>query len=55
MKRKYKKILGHISKTIHLLPISIAVIMLWRGVWNFLDYYVFPDSFLFSNLLSIFL
>jgi hypothetical protein len=27
--------------------------MIWRGTWNLLDRYFFPDDFLFSNSFTI--
>ncbi len=37
-----------------MLMIGIAVILIWRGVWNLLDEYLLPDNFLLSNLIGIF-
>jgi hypothetical protein len=31
----------------------VGIIFIWRGTWNLLDKYFFPDKFLLSNLLSI--
>jgi hypothetical protein len=36
-----------------LLIIAISVVMIWRGTWNLLDRYFFPDDFLFSNSFTI--
>jgi hypothetical protein len=33
--------------------ILCAVILVWRGVWNLLDTYFFPDYPLLSNVLGI--
>ena len=42
------------SKTFFgMLMIAIAVIMVWRGIWNLLDHYLFPDNFILSNVISI--
>lgn len=38
---------------IKILILAIAVIMIWRGVWNLLDYYLFPEHFVASSILSI--
>ena len=35
------------------LIIGTAIIMFWRGIWNLTDEYLIPESFLFSNVLSI--
>lgn len=32
------------------LTLIIATILIWRGVWNFMDEYLFPKDFLLSNL-----
>ncbi|MFC1732885.1 hypothetical protein ACFL6I_21495 [candidate division KSB1 bacterium] len=36
-----------------MLMIGIAVILIWRGVWNLLDEYLLPDHFLLSNIVGI--
>ncbi len=36
-----------------MLLIAIAVILIWRGVWNLLDEYLLPDNFIASNVLGI--
>ncbi len=36
-----------------LVVLSIAIIMIWRWVWNFLDEYFLPNYFILSNILSI--
>jgi len=33
--------------------VVVAVIMVWRGIWNILDMYFFPNDPILSNLLSI--
>ena len=35
------------------LSIAIAVVMIWRGTWDLLDAYLFPENPLLSDLLSI--
>lgn len=40
---------------IRLMIIGFAVVMIWRGIWNFLDHYLFPEFFIFSNIISIFI
>jgi hypothetical protein len=37
------------------LTLILASIFIWRGVWNFSDKYIFPDNFILSNLLCIFI
>lgn len=33
--------------------VCIAIVMIWRGIWQLLDMYIFPDSPLISNLICI--
>jgi hypothetical protein len=33
--------------------VCIAIVMIWRGIWDLLDMYVFPNSPLISNLICI--
>lgn len=32
---------------------SVAIVGFWRGVWNLMDKYLFPESFLVSQIISI--
>ena len=32
---------------------SLAIIGIWRGVWNLLDRYLFPGNFILSQGISI--
>jgi len=32
---------------------AIAIIGVWRGVWNLMDKYLFPGNFLMSQIVSI--
>lgn len=34
---------------------SIAIVAFWRGAWNLLDLYLFPNNFLMSQIVSIIL
>ncbi|MBC8435291.1 hypothetical protein H8D91_02195 [archaeon] len=34
---------------------SLAIVGFWRGVWGLLDYFLFPNNFLLSQIISIFL
>lgn len=47
---KLKKIFVYNAK---IFIIATAVIMIWRGIWNFLDHYVLPEYFILSNIISI--
>ncbi|MCK9186085.1 hypothetical protein M0P48_01460 [Candidatus Gracilibacteria bacterium] len=33
----------------------IAVVMIWRGLWNLLDMYIFPEHPVFSNVFTFLL
>lgn len=33
--------------------LAIAIIMIWRWVWNFLDHYIIPEDFILSNIVTI--
>ena len=41
------------EKFSHVLLSAIAVVMVWRGVWNLLDYFLLPDNFIRSNIISL--
>ena len=32
---------------------SLAIVAFWRGVWNLMDKYLFPENFIISQLTSI--
>ena len=36
-----------------MLLVGLAVIIIWRGIWNLLDEYLLPDNFLLSNIVGI--
>jgi hypothetical protein len=52
-KNNYKKRMIYIFSDMKLLIITLSVIMIWRGFWNFLDNYFLQDYFVLSNFLSI--
>lgn len=35
------------------LLIVIGVVLIWRGMWNIMDMYMFPDKPVLSNILGI--
>ena len=35
------------------LLIVVAVILVWRGLWNLMDIYIFPENELLSNIASV--
>jgi len=56
--RKYlKKLFGQIAqnhnRNVYILIECIAIIMIWRWVWDLLEIYVFPNSPLISNLICV--
>ncbi|MDD3793614.1 MAG: hypothetical protein PHI37_02290 [Candidatus Gracilibacteria bacterium] len=48
--KKNKKTLIY---NIRVFLLLLAVVVIWRGIWNIFDRYFFPDYFVLSNLLSI--
>lgn len=32
---------------------SFAIVGFWRGTWNLMDYYVFPESHVLSQIVTI--
>ena len=51
--RKINKFRKNHDSNFNILIECIAIIMIWRGVWDLLEIYVFPDSPLESNLLCV--
>lgn len=41
------------NTNLNILIECIAIIMIWRGIWNLLDTYIFPNHPLISNLICI--
>lgn len=33
---------------------SLAIVGIWRGVWNLMDEYLIPQNFIYSQITSIF-
>lgn len=52
--KKLKKLLDS-NKTLRIIIDFVAVIIIWRGVWGFMDLYFFPNSELISSIGSIIL
>jgi len=48
--KKNKKTLIY---NIRVFLLLLAVVVIWRWIWNIFDRYFFPDYFMLSNLLSI--
>ena len=52
MTKQYKKFKKK-HKVIHLLIVSTAIVMLWRGIWGLLDLYLFADNQTISYFVSV--
>lgn len=52
-KKTLKKAKKKVLRNIDMFLISVAVILIWRGVWNLVDQYFVPDLWVLSNILSI--
>lgn len=52
-KHKHKKKIKYVFSDMKFLIITLSVVMIWRGFWNFLDTYFLTDHFVLSNVLSI--
>ena len=53
--RKFNKFRKNQDSNVNILIECIAIIMIWRGVWDLLEIYIFPDSPLISNILCVIL
>ena len=51
--RKFKKFRENHKSNVNILIECIAIIMIWRGVWDLLEIYVFPENQLVSNIMCI--
>lgn len=51
--KKLRKIMRNHDRNISILIECIAIIMIWRWIWELLDMYLFPGNPLISNLISI--
>lgn len=52
-KNKHKKKMYYVMSDMKFLLITVAVVLIWRWVWNFTDHYFLKDYYILSNLLSI--
>ena len=51
--RKFKKFRKNHNSNMNILIECIAIIMIWRGVWDLLEIYVLPENQLASNIMCI--
>lgn len=42
-------------RNLHILVDVVAVVLVWRGVWSLLDFYLFPNNPVLSNLVGLIL
>lgn len=52
-KNKHKKKMYYVMSDMKFLLITVAVVLIWRWLWNFTDHYFLNDYYILSNLLSI--
>lgn len=52
-KFKRKKIKKELKYSFRIFALFIAVVMIWRSLWNFLEVYILPWDFLLSNLITL--
>jgi hypothetical protein len=57
LKNKTQNLLKFFKKNrkinIYTIIVCIAVIMIWRAIWNFCDLYIFPNHQILSNMLCL--
>lgn len=51
--KKFKKIRKNKSSNLNIFIVCTAVIMVWRGIWNIIDLYIFPNNYLLSCIVCI--
>jgi len=52
MYKKFKDLKKHYQLLASLI-IAIALISIWRGIWNLFDYYIFPNNFILSSVTTL--
>jgi hypothetical protein len=50
---KFKKFRRKYNSNWNIFVVCIAIVMIWRWLWNLLDMYVFPNYPLLSDLICI--
>ena len=53
LSRKIRKFRRNYNSNRKIFLVCIAVVMIWRWIWDLLDMYIFPNYPLFSNLICI--
>ena len=51
--RKFKKFKENHNSNVNILIECVAIIMIWRGVWDLLEMYILPENQLVSNITCI--
>jgi len=46
---------SHFERTIYTIIIAFAIVCFWRGIWGLMDEYLFPNNFVLSHSISIFI
>ncbi len=50
---KKRKRFHRVGLNFHTIIDLVAIILIWRGAWNIIDTYLFPEHAVFSALLGI--
>ncbi len=46
------KKIGRFRKLVFALVVGLAIVAFWRGAWQLMDLFVFPENQLLSNVVS---
>ena len=53
LSRKVKKFRRNYDSNRNIFVVCIAIVMIWKWIWDLLDLYIFPNYPLLSNLVCI--
>lgn len=53
LSKKVKRFRRNYNSNWNIFVVCIAIVMIWKWIWDLLDMYVFPNHPLFSNLICI--
>ena len=53
LSRRIRKFRRDYNSNRNIFVVCIAIVMIWRGIWNLLDMYIFPHHPLISDLICI--
>ena len=48
-----KKRISRYRKLIVALVVGVAIVAFWRGAWQLMDLFIFPENYLLSNIVSL--